>query len=75
MEWDEATDLDELDVQISEYIEYLWDSGWGTRNMAGFAISGAGHFLKKRRILPGSEDLWREIGENERNQFKPRRSS
>lgn len=43
--WGEATSLDDLDVQVSEYIEYLWDTGWGTRNMAGFVISGAGHFF------------------------------
>ena len=70
--WGEATNLDDLDVQVSGYIEYLWDTGWGTHNMAGFVISGAGHFLNKRRILFRSWDLWKEWGKREKQHTRPR---
>ena len=70
-EWEEATNLDDLDIQISDYIEYLWDVGWGTRNMAGFVINGTCHYLKKRRILPRSWDLWREWGKREKPHQAP----
>ena len=58
-----STNIDYLDFQVAEWIEYLWHDGRGA-NEAGDTLSGLQFLLRRRRILPSSWALfgaWRRI--------------
>jgi len=48
----------DLDQQVSEYLETLWETG-AERNAAGFTLSGLQFFLRRRRFLHNSWRLLR----------------
>ena len=58
-----STNIDYLDFQVAEWIEFLWAEGRGA-NEAADTLSGLQFLLRRRRILPASWNLfgaWRRI--------------
>ena len=51
-----AGTMDTLDLQASEYLEYLWECGEG-RAMGSDCLAGIPHFLVRRRCLPSAWTL------------------
>ena len=56
--WPDASNLETLDGQICEYVEWLWDNGFA-KSEAGDCLSGIQHFLKVRRRFPTAWSLFR----------------
>ena len=48
-----AETFEELDTQLTEYMEWLWDSGF-SKNEAGDAICGVQYFLRVKRKFPST---------------------
>ena len=53
---DAATTWDDLEYQLSAYIEVLWKEG-EAKNLANDTLSGTQHFLGTRRRIPGAWQL------------------
>ena len=53
-----AQTLEVLDKQLMEYIEWLWDQGFGKAD-AGYTLSGVQHALQVKRCFFGSWGLFR----------------
>jgi hypothetical protein len=54
-----ALSFEDLDHQLSEYVEWLWDGGFG-KNEAGDCLSGVQHFLRVRRKFPTAWGLFKQ---------------
>ena len=53
-----AINFEHLDDQASEYLEHLWFNG-DSKLLAGDTLSGIQHFLRRKRILSGSWELYK----------------
>jgi hypothetical protein len=51
-----ASTWEELEWQLTEYVEYLWETG-ETKGLANDTLSGVSHFLRTRRRYPGAWQL------------------
>ena len=54
----QADTYEELDNQLSEYLEWLWDSGF-SKHDAGDTICGIQHFLRVKRRFPAAWALFK----------------
>ena len=54
-----ALSFEDLDHQLSEYVEWLWDGGFA-KNEAGDCLSGVQHFLRVKRKFPTAWALFRQ---------------
>ena len=54
-----AVSFEDLDHQLSEYVEWLWDGGFA-KNEAGDCLSGVQHFLRVRRKFPTAWNLFKQ---------------
>ncbi len=63
-----ALTWDQLDHQVSEYLEMLWAEG-EPKNLAGDTLSGIQWLLNTKRVLPGS---WRLLDVWTRNEMPAR---
>ena len=63
-----ADDWERLDLQLGNFIEYLWSEG-ETRQRAADSLSGAQHFLQTRRHFPGA---WRLLSTWQRMEMPDR---
>ena len=54
----------ELDRQLGEYLEYLWESG-DSKSLAADTLSGVQHFLRVKRVFSGGWSLFKAWGKLE----------